>query len=196
MNPETHLLASWVIAAKATDNPRDCRLVAPWNRDQTLRSAFSASCLWFYQELARRIGSPRMDRWVKALHYGNEDTSGGLTNFWLSSSLAISANEQVDFLQPLHGRKLPFSSRSVDMLLDIMTVSKEEGITYRGKTGTAGNGLKLIATAGWWVGSLSGAKGDYYFATWITGGENPSGRTAREITERILRDLELLPQEK
>ncbi len=28
MNPETHLLASWVIAAKTTDNPRDCRLVA------------------------------------------------------------------------------------------------------------------------------------------------------------------------
>ena len=28
MNPETHLLASWIIAAKATDNARDCRLVA------------------------------------------------------------------------------------------------------------------------------------------------------------------------
>jgi inner membrane protein len=28
MNPETHLLASWVIAAKGTDNARDCRLVA------------------------------------------------------------------------------------------------------------------------------------------------------------------------
>ncbi len=27
MYPETHLLASWVIAAKATDNARDCRLV-------------------------------------------------------------------------------------------------------------------------------------------------------------------------
>ena len=27
MSPETHLLASWIIAAKATDNPRDCRLV-------------------------------------------------------------------------------------------------------------------------------------------------------------------------
>src|SRR5512142_2570960 len=27
MNPETHLLASWIIGAKATDNPRDCRLV-------------------------------------------------------------------------------------------------------------------------------------------------------------------------
>jgi inner membrane protein len=27
MSPFTHLLASWVIAAKTTDNPRDCRLV-------------------------------------------------------------------------------------------------------------------------------------------------------------------------
>jgi len=28
MSPETHLLASWVIGAKGTDNARDCRLVA------------------------------------------------------------------------------------------------------------------------------------------------------------------------
>jgi hypothetical protein len=27
MSPTTHLLASWIIAAKTTDNPRDCRLV-------------------------------------------------------------------------------------------------------------------------------------------------------------------------
>jgi hypothetical protein len=27
VNPETHFLASWVLAAKTTDNPRDCRLV-------------------------------------------------------------------------------------------------------------------------------------------------------------------------
>lgn len=28
MNPETHLLASWIIGAKTTNNERDCRLVA------------------------------------------------------------------------------------------------------------------------------------------------------------------------
>jgi inner membrane protein len=28
LNPETHLLASWIIGAKTTDNARDCRLVA------------------------------------------------------------------------------------------------------------------------------------------------------------------------
>lgn len=28
MSPEAHLFASWIVAAKTTDNPRDCRLVA------------------------------------------------------------------------------------------------------------------------------------------------------------------------
>jgi inner membrane protein len=28
MSPVTHLLASWIIAAKTTDNPRDCKLVS------------------------------------------------------------------------------------------------------------------------------------------------------------------------
>lgn len=28
MSPEAHLFASWIIAAKTTDNPRDCRIVA------------------------------------------------------------------------------------------------------------------------------------------------------------------------
>jgi hypothetical protein len=28
MSPITHLPASWIVAAKTTDNPRDCRLAA------------------------------------------------------------------------------------------------------------------------------------------------------------------------
>jgi inner membrane protein len=27
MSPTTHLLASWIVAAKTTDNPRDCALI-------------------------------------------------------------------------------------------------------------------------------------------------------------------------
>lgn len=163
-----------------------------WNHDQTLRSAFSVSCLWFYQELARRVGRQRMNEFVTRIHYGNGDTSGGITNFWLSSSLTISPDEQVDFLRRLHARQLPFSARSVDILLDIMTVSRQGQIVYRGKTGTAGDPVKQIATRGWWVGSVSTPKGDYFFATCITGGDNPSGRTARQITEAILASLKIL----
>ncbi|WP_269744893.1 penicillin-binding transpeptidase domain-containing protein, partial [Aromatoleum toluclasticum] len=30
--------------------------IANWNNDQTLESAFKASCVWCYQQLARRVG--------------------------------------------------------------------------------------------------------------------------------------------
>ena len=74
-----------------------------------------------------------------------------------------------------------------------MTVSQQGQTVYRGKTGTAGDLVKQIATQGWWVGSVCSPQGSYCFATCITGGDNPSGRTAREITEAILADLKILP---
>ena len=64
--------------------------IEPWNRDQTLRSAFSVSCLWFYQELARRVGSQRMNEFVTKIRYGNCDTSGGITNFATSGFETIN----------------------------------------------------------------------------------------------------------
>ena len=59
--------------------------IASWNRDQTMRSAFSDSVVWFYQEMASRIGPERMSDYVNRLDYGNGDVSGGITNFWLES---------------------------------------------------------------------------------------------------------------
>jgi bla regulator protein BlaR1 len=167
-----------------------------WNRDQTMRSAFAVSCLWYYQELARRAGIERMDQFLKAIPYGNQDTSGGITNFWLSSSLKISADEQVEFLQRLHALKLPFSNKTMAAVLELMVVGRRDDLVYRGKTGTAGDPVAKVATLGWWVGSVTKPEGNYYFATQLTGGENPSGATARKITEAILADMEILPAPK
>ena len=167
--------------------------IEPWNHDQTLRSAFSVSCVWYFQELAKRVGLERYQQILPKVGYGNGDVSGGVTQFWLASSLTISPDEQVEFLRRLQTRKLPFSDKSVDTVLDIMTLSRTGQTIFRGKTGTAGDGKKLIATLGWFVGSVSTPAGDYLFATRITGGENPSGRTARQIAESILATLKILP---
>jgi len=169
------------------------RPIKPWNKDQTLRSAYAVSCVWFYQELARRIGQKSMDDWLAAFCYGNCDTSGGLTKFWIESSLKISPDEQVEFLHRLQTRQLPVSAHALDALLDIMVVKRDGEITYRGKTGTAGNLVTGVAVRGWWVGSVATPNGDYFFATCITGGENPSGREAHRITDAILAALNILP---
>lgn len=96
-----------------------------WNHDQTLASAFSVSALWYYQSLARQLGDTRMRSWVHKLHYGNEDTAGGIDRFWLESSLTISPNEHVEFLRRLVMGELPFSPRTVAIVKNTMIVSRE-----------------------------------------------------------------------
>lgn len=172
------------------------RSIEAWNRDQTLRSAYSVSCVWYYQELARRIGMKRYQETMPKLNYGNGDLSGGVDQFWLESSLTISPDEQVDFLRRLHGGKLPFSERAVDVVLDIMTLSKVDEVTFRGKTGTGGSLATNEMNLGWFVGSVTTPKGNYYFATRLTGGTTSSGREARRITEAILAKLMVFPPTK
>ena len=68
------------------------------NRDQTLQTAVSNSIVWCFQEIAAAVGQERMKKFLHDVHYGNEDITGGITKFWLGSSLKISANEQLEFL--------------------------------------------------------------------------------------------------
>ena len=64
-----------------------------WNKDQSMESAFPSSCVWFYQELAGRVGKDKYTRWLKTMAYGNEQAGSGLTDFWLEGDLKISAVE-------------------------------------------------------------------------------------------------------
>jgi beta-lactamase class D len=162
--------------------------IEAWNHNQTLRSAFSVSCVWYFQELATRIGMERYREILPKMRYGNNDVTGGVTQFWLQTSLTISPDEQVDFLRRMHARELPFSKKTVDTVLDIMTLSRSGETVFRGKTGTAGNAAGE-PTMGWFVGSVSTPKGDYFFAARIAGGEKPLGFKARGITEKILGKL-------
>lgn len=163
--------------------------IEEWNRDQTLRSAFRDSCVWFYQEIARRNGPERFTEALNRWEYGNRDISGGITQFWLSSTLAISPDEQCRFLQRLYSDQLGISKRTKDLVLDLMVYRSEDGFVLRGKTGTAGSAERNIATEGWYVGFLECKRGNYAFALHLTGGENPSGRNARGIVERMFRDF-------
>jgi len=48
-----------------------------WNKDQDMKSAFRNSTVWYYQEMARRVGGERMKHWLEKANYGNRDTLGG-----------------------------------------------------------------------------------------------------------------------
>ncbi len=118
-----------------------------WNQDQTLRTAFTLSCVWCYQEFAKQIGHERYRRYVADLSYGNQKTGPDVTTFWLEGDLAISAKEQVDFLRKIHLEQLPFKKEHFKLLKDIMFVEETPAYLLRAKTGWAGR-------IGWYVGYL------------------------------------------
>lgn len=171
------------------------RDIEGWNRDLTLREAFRVSAVPAYQILARQIGEDRMKEYIEKIGYGSQDISAGIDTFWLprpgTTSIMISADEQVALLNKLLDGKLPFSEKNIVILRDIMQAEKTDKGTLYGKTGS-GMGFDGKWNLGWFVGFLEHDGTTYVFACNITGGENPSGKTARAIVENVLKSQNLL----
>lgn len=161
-----------------------------WNNDQTLSSAIKNSVVWYFQNLASRIGAERMQAFLDKLNYGNRDISGGLTKFWLRSSIKISAREQVNLLYQLYSGKLPFEQESVRVVFKDITLSDEQGIRFMGKTGSGLQDRKWIL--GWFVGCVEKQGKHFFFATNIQATDGAKGQKAKEITQSILKDLQIL----
>ena len=161
-----------------------------WNHDQTLASATRDSVVWYFQELASRIGTERMQENINKLGYGNKDISGGLTTFWLRSTLQISAQEQVDLLYKLYAGKLPVLPKNVEVVKRNITLSDRDGVRFMGKTGSGFENGKW--KLGWFVGCVGKQGSRYFFATNIQAADGATGGKAREISKAILKDLGVL----
>ncbi len=156
-----------------------------WNRDHNLRSAFKVSAVWFYQELARRIGQNSMQHFVEAAGYGNKDLGGGIDMFWLTGNLRISPKEQIDFLVKLYRNELPFSQRVKDTVKDIMIFEKTDEYVLRAKTGWA-------MQIGWFVGYVERGGNAYFFANHIDILKAEDREARIQISKSILHDLGLV----
>ena len=99
------------------------RSIEAWNKDHTLRSAIAVSAVPVYQEIARRIGVERMQKYVDLFDYGNRDIGGGIDQFWLTGNLRIDPVQQIDFVDRLRRGVLPVSKRSQELTRDILTVT-------------------------------------------------------------------------
>jgi beta-lactamase class D len=170
-----------------------------WNKDQTLASAITNSTFWYFQQSASGVGAERMQNYIDKIQYGNKDISGGISQFWEQSSLKISPKEQVEMLRNLYTYQIPISKENIDIIKEILVLSKENGAVLSGKTGS---GLKASGRfipqgiddeyiIGWFVGYVERDNNVYYFATNIEGEKDAYGGKAKEITLKILKDKKL-----
>lgn len=169
-----------------------------WARDHRLRTALRDSVVWYYQELARRVGPQRMQEHVRRFGYGNMDLSGGIDQFWLRGGLRISADEQVDFLRRAYRGEVGVSERSTAVLKEILVLEDTPAFRLSGKSGTgpAGDADDAIEV-GWHVGWVERGEGEVWFyamnmlreRVWD---EWPPARRL-ELSREILRELAVLP---
>jgi len=164
------------------DNPK-------WNKDHDLKSAFKNSTVWYYRELARRVGGEKMKYWLDKSQFGNADTSGGLDLFWLTGGLRITPEQQIDFLKRLHENKLPFSKRTTEIVKNIMIVKDTLGYKLRAKSGWADDSVK---SAGWYVGYLETKDNVYYFSNCIQTNDFSKAKARIDIAYLILDELKLM----
>ena len=135
--------------------------IPDWNRDQTLESAFKVSCVWCFQELARRVCTEKYRSYIQKSSYGKLQEPFDLENFWLDGSLKISATEQIKFLKKVYQRTLPFSKSSYTTLKQIMLVEQTPDFSIRAKTGLSGDSKPKI---GWYIGYVETHKDVWIFA--------------------------------
>ena len=140
-----------------------------WNQDHTVLSAMRPSVLWFFQEMAPRIGAARAHEWLQRFDYGNTDTSGPITQYWVNGRLRISPDEQLAFLTKFYDGTLPVKKAHVDRLKDAMeqapgTVENARGvhtldaqwrpgISLNSKTGAST--IESGESVSWLVGQLT-----------------------------------------
>lgn len=167
------------------------RIVDSWNQNHNLETAFKNSVVWFYQELARRVGYAKMKYYVDQSKYGNMNINGGIDSFWLDGELRISPFEQIVFLKKFYSKDLPFSKKTLDLVLKIMIAEKTDSYTIYAKTGWA---VRDDYT-GWYVGIIETRGKTYIFATCVEGkGKSDSDfMSCRiEITKNILKYFDIL----
>lgn len=169
------------------------RWLAKWNRDHSLASGMRYSVLWLYQELARRVGQERMDRWLAQGDYGNRDSGGGIDRFWLQGgALRISAEQQVMFIERLARGELSFSADVQEAVRRITLI--EDGVDYHlhAKTGWTGRGDEGVGI-GWYVGWVERDGARWTFALNIDIADDSDLPKRRTITRRALASLGALP---
>ncbi len=160
---------------------------SPHNQDQNLRSAMRNSAYWVYDIFAEQLGEKKAANYLKKIAYGNTDVSTPKGSYWIDGKLAISAYEQIEFLENLYKNELPFKVEHQLLVKDIMVTEAQKNWILRAKTGWQGK-------HGWWVGWVEWPSGPVFFALNIDTPERMKDLYKRQaIVRDILISIEALP---
>lgn len=163
-----------------------------WNKDQNLREAFQNSTVWYFQELARKIGDKHMKKFLAQFNYGNQNTGGEIDKFWLSGELRISPLQQLEFLKGLWNEELKLSKKTTKTMKKVFVAEKKGESTLYAKTGW---GFTDGSDIGWYMGVVENGNSTYLFIHALVSKDSRLelfGDARKSIARRILAENGIL----
>ena len=195
-------LAGVVVAALKETFDRDSKRLELERQRIDMRD----SVVWYFQETAKRLGPDRERQYLARFTYGNQDSSSGLTSFWLGGSLAISPDEQLRFFERLYDGSLPVSRKAIESVREILRQPAgsvvnaagahpfggrwPEGTVLSAKTGAGSTAGGAIVR--WLVGHVSRGSRSWIFVSNVVGGSDTPALAAIEQAERALQEARVL----
>lgn len=164
------------------------RDVPVWNQDQTLASAFAVSCVWCYQQIARRVGPSVYLSELERLEYGNGLVGDAVDSFWLNGVLRISAREQINVMRGIVAKTVPYGLDHLDELRAIMLMEEGDGYRLYAKSGWTGAELHT----GWYVGYVESGGQTWLFAMNMDMNAAAEAPLRKDLVLRAFRALGLL----
>lgn len=155
-----------------------------WKQPHHPTTWMKNSCIWYSQVMTTKMGLETFKSYVSLFKYGNQDITGdvgknnGLTHSWLSSSLKISGEEQIAFLQKLLRGVLPVSAKAHELTRKILFIEElPKGWKLYGKTGRG-------PQRSWFIGWLEKGDRKIVFTQYIEG--TSTTKRANEIAKEKL----------
>lgn len=161
------------------------REYAPWNKDQTLKSAFQYSCVWCYQRFAKQVGDKKYLEYLREFDYGNRLTGSDVSRFWLDGRLRISVKDQIKFLRKVYAEELPIKQEHIRTLKSIMLSEVNSDYKIWSKTGWSGKD-------GWYVGYLVAHDRTWFFANHIEINKSSDLEFRKKLTLETLKALNII----
>lgn len=132
------------------------RIFDSWEKDMTLGDAMQASAVPVYQELARRIGLPLMQKEIQRLGFGNQQIGHQVDRFWLDGPLKITPEQEVKFVYHFAKQQLPFDKQVQQNVKDMLFIEKRGEFKLYAKSGW---GMDVEPQVGWYTGWVEDPQG-------------------------------------
>lgn len=160
-----------------------------WNQEHDLKSAFRTSCVWCFKELAHAIGKERYHTYFQTLNYAPNTPLDAIDIENIGHSMAVSAQDQIDFLTRLYKKELPISERTYTILKDIMLEEDDDDYKVYAKTGGV---TKDWVGHGWYVGYIETNNDAWLFALNMDINEIPDLAKRKHIVMDTLRAKKII----